>query len=421
MSRPSSFPRKRCSSTSEACATAAFWGHFLISAYRVTAGIVLGWLLAFPVGVAMGYGRRIDRVFAPLVFITYPVPKIVLLPLVLLIFGLGDLSKIVLITSILFFQVLVATRDGVRAIDEKYYDSLRSLGADDRVMLREVAFPAALPHSFTALRIGIGTAVSVLFFVESFATTTGLGYLIMDAWASMDYARLWNGIVGMGLLGMLLYEALGAIEPRLCPWMHPAGSEEPEGAVAQAIVHVGAGPGSTAASSSSSTTVFALPFALAASSSPCASSPSRFRQGFSIVVAMVGRRSAAMGFNRLVDAAIDGKNPRTADRELPSGRMTRGETAFFVAASASCSSWPPSLYPRRAFWCSFIVLASSSAIPTRSGLPGCPTLSWASPSAWPPWASGSPSRTASPCGSPCSPSPCAPISPASTSSTPART
>ncbi|MGD0232769.1 MAG: ABC transporter permease subunit, partial [Syntrophorhabdales bacterium] len=147
----------------QACRTTVFWGHFLISAYRVVAGIVLGWLVAFPIGVAMGYGRRMDHIFAPLVFITYPVPKIVLLPLVLLLFGIGDLSKIFLITSIVFFQVLVATRDGVRGIDGKYYDSLRSLGANDRLMLREIAFPAALPHSFTALRIGIGTAISVLF------------------------------------------------------------------------------------------------------------------------------------------------------------------------------------------------------------------------------------------------------------------
>jgi NitT/TauT family transport system permease protein len=61
------------------------------------------------------------------------------------------------------------------------------LGGNDIVILREVVLPAALPHSFTALRIGLGTAVSVLFFIESFATTSGLGYLIMDAWARMDY------------------------------------------------------------------------------------------------------------------------------------------------------------------------------------------------------------------------------------------
>ena len=342
---------------SKACGTAPFWGHFFISAYRVTAGIVLGWLLAFPVGVGMGYGRKVDRIFAPLVFITYPVPKIVLLPLVLLLFGIGDLSKIVLITSILFFQVLVATRDGVRAIDGKYYDSLRSLGADDRVMLREVAFPAALPHSFTALRIGIGTAVSVLFFVESFATTTGLGYLIMDAWARMDYGHLWNGIVGMGLLGTLLYEALGVLEPRLCPWKHATLVEETESPVVQAIVRVGRTAGMYGRLIRFEHTVFALPFALAALLLAMRQFPVTFRQGFWIVLAMVGARSAAMGFNRLVDASFDGRNPRTAGRELPSGKVTAGETAVFVAASSVLFVLAALFISPLCFRYSFVVLA----------------------------------------------------------------
>src|SRR5208337_2902041 len=102
----------------DACMTMRFWQNFLVSAYRVVTGMVIAWLLAFPAGILLGYGTHLDNVFAPLVFMTYPVPKIVLLPLVLLIFGLGDFSKIILITSILFFQILVPTRDGVKAIDE---------------------------------------------------------------------------------------------------------------------------------------------------------------------------------------------------------------------------------------------------------------------------------------------------------------
>jgi NitT/TauT family transport system permease protein len=107
----------------------------------------------------------------------------VLLPVIVLLFGLGDISKIVLITLILFFQVLVSTRDGVRSINTKYYDSVESMGGTQADIFRHAVFPAALPHSFTAIRISTGTAISVLFFAESFATTTGLGYLIMDAWA----------------------------------------------------------------------------------------------------------------------------------------------------------------------------------------------------------------------------------------------
>ncbi len=341
-----------------ACTTADFWSHFLISAYRVVAGIFLGWVLAFPLGVLMGYGKRVDSIFAPLVFITYPIPKIVFLPLVLLVFGLGDLSKIILITSILFFQVLVATRDGVRAIDEKHYDSLRSLGADSRVILREVAFPAALPHSFTALRIGIGTAISVLFFVESFATTTGLGYLIMDAWGRMDYVQLFNGIVGMGFLGILLYETLNLLEPRVCPWKHVQAARESEPGLGGALVKMRYRTGVYARMIKFEHTIFVLPFALAALLLAMRHYPVTFRQIFWIIVAMVGARSAAMGFNRLVDARIDARNPRTADRELPSGQLSVRETAVFIAVSSLLFVLSAFFISFTCFWCSFIVLAS---------------------------------------------------------------
>ncbi|OPY69663.1 MAG: putative aliphatic sulfonates transport permease protein SsuC [Syntrophorhabdaceae bacterium PtaU1.Bin034] len=340
-----------------ACATADFWEHFLVSTYRVVAGIFLGWSLAFPVGVMMGYGKRLDSVFAPLVFITYPIPKIVLLPIILLIFGLGDLSKIVLITSILFFQVLVATRDGVKAIDEKHYDSLKSLGADNRVMLREIAFPAALPHSFTALRIGIGTAISVLFFVESFATTNGLGYLIMDAWARVDYNQLFTGIVGMGALGIVLYEALNVIEPRICAWKYAERTETPEDVVSDAIAKVRFRTMMYGRMIKFEHTVFALPFALAALLLAMRQSAVAFSQFFWIIMAMVGARSAAMGFNRLVDARIDARNPRTADRELPSGRMTVKETKIFIAVSSLLFILSSLFISYTCFWCSFVVLA----------------------------------------------------------------
>lgn len=341
----------------QACLTSAFWSNFLVSAYRVLAGILLGWLLAFPAGIIMGYGRQLDNVLAPLVFITYPVPKIVFLPLVLLIFGLGDLSKIVLITSILFFQILVAVRDGVKAIDEKYYDSLRSLGAGDRIILREVVYPAALPHSFTALRIGIGTAISVLFFVESFATTSGLGYLIMDAWGRMDYGQLFVGIVGMSLLGVVLYEILNFLEARFCAWKNLQTAEKTEGlAVPETLAKIGARTVIYGKMIRFEHTIFALPFALAALLLAQRQSPITFELCFWIIMAMVGGRSAAMGFNRLVDASMDARNPRTSNRELPSGRLSMKETSVFVAVSSMVFVLSALFISFTCFWCSLIVL-----------------------------------------------------------------
>lgn len=202
-----------------ALGTVAFWKHFAASAWRVLAGMLLAWGVAFPLGLAMGSLRRFDSLFAPFVFLTYPIPKIVLLPVFLLLLGLGDTSKIAMIALILGYQILVTTRDGVRAIHPKYFDSVRSLGGGRLHLLAEVLFPAALPHGFTSLRLGTGVAVAVLFFVESFATTTGLGYMIMDAWGAMNYIEMFTGILGMSLLGSALYEAANLLERKACRWM----------------------------------------------------------------------------------------------------------------------------------------------------------------------------------------------------------
>lgn len=202
-----------------AMGTGIFWEHFMTSAYRATAAMALAWGTAFPLGLIMGSMKRVDAVLAPFVFLTYPVPKIVLLPIFLLLLGLGDTSKIVMIALILGYQILVTTRDGVRSIHPKYFDSVRSLGGSRMDVLFEVLMPAALPHGFTALRLGTGVSVAVLFFVESFATTRGLGYMIMDAWGAMDYLTMFTGILGMSIMGAALYEVANILERKACKWM----------------------------------------------------------------------------------------------------------------------------------------------------------------------------------------------------------
>jgi NitT/TauT family transport system permease protein len=195
-----------------------FWGHFGASALRAGGAMVLAFGAAFPLGVLMGAFPRLDAWLAPLVFLTFPVPKIVLLPVFLILLGLGDAPKVVMIGLITAYQILVTTRDGARSVERGYVDSVRSLGAGRLEVLREVHLPAALPHGFTAMRLGTGASVAVLFFVESFATTRGLGYLIMDAWGAFDYERMFVGILGMSLLGVVLYETVNLAERRLCRW-----------------------------------------------------------------------------------------------------------------------------------------------------------------------------------------------------------
>lgn len=168
--------------------------------------------------MALGRTPSADAIFAPVVFLTYPVPKVVFLPVLLVLLGIGDASKIALITLIVFFQILVTARDAARAIPTPSVLSVRSLGADRWQVFRHVVVPAALPEIFTALRISGGTAIAVLFFSESVAGTTGLGWYIMDAWGRVAYGEMFAGIIAMAFLGVLMYEVIEALELRVCRW-----------------------------------------------------------------------------------------------------------------------------------------------------------------------------------------------------------
>jgi ABC-type nitrate/sulfonate/bicarbonate transport system permease component len=194
--------------------------HTLVSAWRVVASILLALLTAVPAGLGLGLSPTASRLAAPIIYLLYPIPKIVFLPIVLLLLGIGNLSKVFIIALILFFQVLVVVRDEAANIRPELVASVRSLGAGRRAIFRFVYLPACLPAVLTALRLSIGTAIAVLFFAESFATTSGLGYyIIVETWGRLAYDQMYAGVMAMSLLGLALYFVVDNLQKRLCPWL----------------------------------------------------------------------------------------------------------------------------------------------------------------------------------------------------------
>jgi ABC-type nitrate/sulfonate/bicarbonate transport system permease component len=193
--------------------------HFIASALRVIISIIIAIVLAVPAGLAMGQMPKVNRIFSPLVYIVYPIPKIVFLPIILLFFGATDLSKVLTIVLILFFQILVPVRDDAASLRPELLNSVKSLGAGRRALFRFVYLPASLPAVLTALRLSVGTAVAVLYITETTATLLGLGYYIYLNYSTLfDYAATYAGAVAMGLLGLVLYFLIDWLERKLCPW-----------------------------------------------------------------------------------------------------------------------------------------------------------------------------------------------------------
>lgn len=192
--------------------------YFWTSTYRVVAGLAIGTLLAVPIAQVCARSHVLDALFAPTLYLLYPVPKVVLLPILLVLLGLGDVPKVALIALTVFFQVLVAVRDAVRSTPESAVLSIRSLGGSRWHEYVHVVVPATLPAVFTSLRIGVGTAIAVLFIAESFAGSTGLGHFIVFEWGKLNYPAMFAGVIALALLGLALYALFDLAERLLTRW-----------------------------------------------------------------------------------------------------------------------------------------------------------------------------------------------------------
>jgi ABC-type nitrate/sulfonate/bicarbonate transport system permease component len=193
--------------------------HFFFSLWRVVAGMLLSVLVAAPAGLAIGGSKQLDRIFSPIIYLLYPIPKVVFVPVVLLFLGIGDVAKITLIFLILFFQIVVLVRDQAAGLPPQLIQSLQSLGAGRRALFRFIYLPASLPAILTALRQSIGTAVAVLYITELFATKYGLGYYIYYEGSTLfNYPAMYAGVIAMSLLGLGMYYAVDWAERRLCKW-----------------------------------------------------------------------------------------------------------------------------------------------------------------------------------------------------------
>lgn len=192
--------------------------HAAASLIRVLAAVAVATVTALPLGLAMGRSDRWNRLFAPAAYLLYPIPKIALLPVLLLTLGTGEISRIVLVGLVLFFQILLAVRDGARSVDDDLLLSVDSLGGGRRERFIHVIWPTVLPRLLTAIRIGSATAIAVLFFAETFFTDAGLGFFIIEGWMRLSYLDMYAGIVGMSLLGLAIFVAIDLIERRVTRW-----------------------------------------------------------------------------------------------------------------------------------------------------------------------------------------------------------
>jgi NitT/TauT family transport system permease protein len=189
-----------------------------VTLYRVFVGYFIGAVPAVAVGLLMAMFKPVRIFFDPLIAALFPIPKIALMPLLLLAFGFGDASKIALVAIAVFFPVVVNTYVGAANIEKIYWDVAKNYGASQMVMFRRIVFFGALPTIFAGLRIALAVSFIVLVASEFVATKSGIGYLIWNSWELLQVDVMFVGIVTIGVLGLITSVLFQELERWAVPW-----------------------------------------------------------------------------------------------------------------------------------------------------------------------------------------------------------
>lgn len=188
------------------------------SLLRIIAGFVIGSTLGIGLGLLLGFSRLAEAVGNPVIHALYPIPKLALLPLVILWLGIGEVSKISIIALGVFFPVIINTYSGVKNVDPLLIKVAVSFKATKRSIIRKVILPGALPVIFAGLKLAAGTALLLLVAAEMIAAREGIGAMILHYGDLMLTTKLMVGIIILSVLGMLFNRLLGYIEHRVVSW-----------------------------------------------------------------------------------------------------------------------------------------------------------------------------------------------------------
>lgn len=194
------------------------WQNFAASLGRTFTGYVLSAIVAIPIGLWMGLNPWVRAVLAPLFNLLRPVPAIALIPLFVLWFGIGEMSKILVIFLASFLYVVLNTSAGVATVPEGLIRAAINLGASRGQLFRYVIFPAALPSIMTGLKTGLAVSWAVVVAAELIAAQKGLGYMIEDAATFYRIKDVYVGVILIGVIGLLMNTTLEAIERRALHW-----------------------------------------------------------------------------------------------------------------------------------------------------------------------------------------------------------
>ncbi len=198
-------------------------GETLVTLTRLGSAFVLAAVPAVPLGLLMGMVKPVRAVVDPYIAVLFPVPKIALLPFLMILLGVGEAAFVLTGAISAFFQITISTLAGVQTMDPRLLDVGRNYGARGARLFGKVILPAALPAIFTGLRLGLGLALVAIVAVEFIAAKSGLGHLVYRHWQTLSIPQMYGAFVLVGALGLLLTRGLRALQARTLTWQEEPG------------------------------------------------------------------------------------------------------------------------------------------------------------------------------------------------------
>ncbi|HKY52327.1 MAG TPA: ABC transporter permease [Candidatus Limnocylindria bacterium] len=214
MSLPSSIVRVAI----EDMTNGTIWPHVWVSAQEFIIGFVASLVVGIPLGLAIGLFRRVDYTLSALLAGLNATPNVALIPLIILLFGLGVEAKAVVVFLSAFFAIMVTTFTGVQATARRHLEITRSFGGSPWLAFRSVVLPSTLPFIISGIRIGAGRALVGVVSAEILSANVGLGFYIALKAQFLDTARAMFGIILFGLFGLFIGEGVRAVERRFEAW-----------------------------------------------------------------------------------------------------------------------------------------------------------------------------------------------------------
>ncbi|MBD7936537.1 ABC transporter permease [Cytobacillus sp. Sa5YUA1] len=195
-----------------------YWQHLGVSAYEFSLGFILAMAIGIPLGIFAGWNRIFNSIISPFVSALYVTPKVALLPIIIIAFGIGVASKIVVVFLMAFFPIVMSAQKAMSTLDQNLIKAARSFTASEFQIFKTIALPSTVPFLLNGIRLGLGQGLIAIVVGEMYASTAGIGYHLTHAGQNLKTAEMFVGVVVIAVSGVILTGVIGLIEKRFSSW-----------------------------------------------------------------------------------------------------------------------------------------------------------------------------------------------------------